>query len=105
GGCRAARDDACRASRWGRCTARASSIGTGRAAGQGRKVVLARGLACACREAQASLLFLRMTRCFSRCQSRSRAVSRLSCFFLPLARAISSLTLLPLQYIEVGTMV
>src|SRR5690606_13175088 len=54
---------------------------------------------------QASLLRWRMARCFSRCQSRSLAVSRLSCSFLPLARAFSSLTLLPLQYIAVGTRV
>ena len=57
------------------------------------------------RHPQASLLCRRMTRCFSRCQSRSFAVSRLSCSCLPLARAISSLTLLPFQYIAVGTMV
>ncbi len=39
---------------------------------------------------------------FSRCQSRSFSVRRLSCCFLPLASAISTLTLPRLQYMAVG---
>ena len=54
---------------------------------------------------QASLLCRRMVRCFSRAQSRSLEAWRLSWSCLPLASAISSLTLLPFQYIAVGTMV
>ena len=34
---------------------------------------------------------LRSTRCFSRCHSRSRSASRLSCLSLPRASAISTL--------------
>jgi hypothetical protein len=50
----------------------------------------------------ASRLRCRSVRCFSRCQSRSFSLSRLSCACLPLASAISSLTLLRFQYIAVG---
>ena len=46
---------------------------------------------------QAFLLCRRITRCFSRAQSRSFAASRLSWDCLPLASAISSFTLLPFQ--------
>lgn len=42
---------------------------------------------------------------FSRCQSRSFSVRRLSCCFLPLASAISILTLPFFQYMAVGTSV
>ncbi len=42
---------------------------------------------------------------FWRSQSRSFSAARLSCFFLPLASAISTLTLPRFQYIAVGTSV
>ena len=53
----------------------------------------------------ASLLCWRMTRDFSRAQSRSFSLARLSWVCLPLANAISAFTLLPFQYSEVGTSV
>lgn len=70
-------------------------------AARGRRRCPACGRACV----QASLLRWRRARCFSRCQSLSRALSRLSCSCLPLASASSSLTLLDFQYIAVGTSV
>jgi hypothetical protein len=54
---------------------------------------------------QASLLWRRIVRCFSRAQSRSFEAWRLSWSCLPFASAISSFTLLPFQYIAVGTTV
>lgn len=58
-----------------------------------------------CRADHASRLWRRMTRCFSRSQSRCLLVSRLSCACLPLARASSAFTLLPFQYRAMGTTV
>lgn len=57
------------------------------------------------RAAQASLLCLRISRCFSRFQSRSLLASRLSWVCLPFASASSTFTLLPFQYSAVGTSV
>ncbi len=54
---------------------------------------------------QTARLCERMVRCFSICQSRCFSVLRLSCSCLPRARPISTLTLLPFQYIAVGTRV
>ena len=54
---------------------------------------------------QALLLCARMARCLSRCQSFSLSVLRLSCSCLPRARPISILTLLPFQYMAIGTIV
>ena len=45
-----------------------------------------------CFQSFSPLFACRTTRCFSRFQSRSFSVSRLSCFCLPLASAISTLT-------------
>ena len=49
--------------------------------------------------------FCLKSRSFSRCQSRSFSLSRLSWSFLPLARPISSLARPRFQYMAVGTRV
>ena len=54
------------------------------------------------RKSHASRFFARMTRCFSRFQSRSFSVSRLSCSCLPRATPRSSLTRLLFQYSASG---
>jgi len=58
-----------------------------------------------CLAPHAFLLWRRITRCFSRFQSRSLVASRLSWLCLPCASASSIFTLLPFQYSAVGTSV
>lgn len=76
----------------GRCRGRSMGAGAGGGKVEGRRV-------------QPRAFFARITRCFSRCQSRSFSASRLSCACLPRARPSSTLTLFFFQYIAVGTRV
>ena len=73
--------------------------------GAGARHGMRPALACRSRPAQAWRFLARITRCFSRFQSRSRSLSRLSCSCLPRATPRSSLTRLCFQYIASGTSV